>query len=124
MDGRCQKASDDGSRYGLHYIRTHARGPHNGNQTDQRCPDSHQLGTEPEYRTLHRRLVDVLLCDLSFRKTFVQSLVKVDDHHYTGFHRYPVEGNVAHPDRHAEIISKEALENDATDQRPRHRRAA
>jgi len=46
----------------------------------------------------------------------VESLVEVDHHDHAGFHRDSKQRDVPHPDRHAEVVAEEPLQ----DQSARH----
>ena len=49
----------------------------------------------------------------AFRYAFFQSFVQVNHHHHSGFHRDSKQSDIANPDRNAEVVSQQPLQQQA-----------
>ena len=112
---RGDDASDNGSGNRLHNVRADTGLPENRCEAGKNGDNGHQLGTETLHGSLdHRGLYVSVAVDFTFLQPILQGFMQIDHHDNARLYSDAEERNVANPNRNAEVIAQQLLEQETS----------
>src|SRR6266404_3870841 len=122
MDGGRDHAADDGGGDRFHHVGADAGLPQDGDKARENDTYGHQLRPQTLHRTFNRRFFNVLVFQrLSGCEAAVECFMQIHDHDNARFDGDAEQRDVADPDRHAEVVAEQLLQDEAPRERVERR---